>query len=129
MSSQIAHSHLDSRRNGTPLFYAGWAGFAVFGTLAYMDGHADLSYAVFHVAVAAAICIWYFMTKGKAAPIAGAILGTLFFLQMGFFLFVGDIFSGENTPLKTTLGDSFGLVAAVLILTGAVLGFRRVPTS
>jgi len=128
MSSQIAHSYLDSRRNGTPLFYAGWAGFAVFGTLAFMGGHADLSYVVFHVAVAAAICIWYLVTKGKAAPIAGAILGTLFFLQMGFFLF-SDIFSRENTPLKTTLGDAFGLVAAVLILTGAVLGFRRLPTS
>ena len=68
------------------------------------------------------------MTEGKAAPIAGAILGTLFFLQMGVFL-LDDIFSGEDTPLKTTLGDAFGLVAAVLILAGAVLGFRRLPTS
>jgi hypothetical protein len=127
MSSLIAHSHVGSRRNGTQLFYAGWAGFAVFGTLAFMGGHADLSYAVFHGAVAAAICIWYFTTKGRPAPIAGAILGALFFLQMVVFL-LDDIFSGEGTPLKITLGDAFGLVAAVLILTGAVLGFRRPST-
>ena len=128
MSSQIAHAYLDSRRNRTPLFYAGWAGFAVFGTLAFLGGDADLSYAVFHVVMAAAICTWYFMTEGKAAPIAGAILGTLFFLQMGVFLF-SDIFSGENTALTITLADAFGLVAAILILTGAALGFRRLPTS
>ena len=93
-----------------------------------MTGHADLWYAVFHVAVAAAICAWHFMTKGKAAPITGAVLGTLFFLQMILFFF-SDIFSGDNTPLKVTLADAFGLVAAVLILTGAVLGARRLPTS
>lgn len=128
MSSQMHHPYLDSRRNGSPLFYAGWAGFAVFGTLVFVPGRADLPYAAFHVAVAATICAWHFMTKGKAAPIAGAILGRLFFLQMGLFLF-SDIFSGENTSLKVTLADAFGLVAAVLILTGAVLGARRLPTS
>jgi len=128
MGSQISRSYLDSRRNGTPLFFAGWVGFAVFGTLAFLGGDADLSYAVFHVVMAAAICTWYFMTEGKAAPIVGAILGTLFFLQMGVFLF-SDIFSGENTALKITLADAFGLVAAILILTGAALGFRRLPTS
>jgi hypothetical protein len=128
MTSHIAAAYMNSRRNGTPLFYAGWAGFAVFGTLAFTTGHADLAYAVFHAAVAAAVCAWHSMTKGKAAPIAGAVLGTLFFLQMVLFLF-SDLFSGENTPLEVILGDAFGLVAAALILTGAVLGARRLPPS
>ena len=126
MTAQINRSSV-GHRNGAPLFYAGWAGFALFGTLAFLDDHADLSYAVFHAAVAAAICIWHFLTKGNAAPIVGGVLGTLYFLQMCLFLF-SDLFSGENTPLKTTLGDAFGLTAAILILTGAVLGFRNART-
>jgi hypothetical protein len=126
MTTQINRA-TEGHRNGAPLFYAGWAGFALFGTLASLGDHADLSYAVFHVAVAAAICIWYFLTKGSAAPIVGGVLGTLYFLQMCLFLF-SDLFSGENTPLKTTLGDAFGLTAAVLILTGVVLGFRSART-
>ena len=126
MTTQINRSSV-GYRNGAPLFYAGWAGFALFGTLAFLGDHADLSYAVFHFAVAAAICIWYFLTKGNAAPIVGAVLGTLYFLQMCLFVF-SDLFSEENTPMKTTLGDAFGLTAALLILTGAVLGFRSART-
>ena len=99
MTTQINRSSV-GYRNGAPLFYAGWAGFALFGILAFLGGHADLSYAVFHVAVAGAICIWYFLTKGDAAPIVSGVLGTLYFLQMCLFLF-SDLFSGENTPLKT----------------------------
>jgi len=114
-------------RNGAPLFYAGWAGSALFGTLAFLSGHADLSYAVFHAAVAAVICTWHFLTRGKAAPIVGGVLGTLYFLQMCLF-FSSDLFSEENTSLKVTLGDAFGLTATVLILTGAVLGFRSART-
>ena len=62
------------------------------------------------------------MTAGKAAPIVGAILGTLFGLQTAFFLF-SDL-TGE-TALQTTLQDAFGLLAAVLILVGAFFGLRR----
>ena len=126
MTTQITSTSV-GHRNGAPLFYAGWAGFALFGTLAFLVDQADLSYAWFHVALAVAICTWYFLTKGKAAPIVGGILGTLYFLQMCLFL-LSDLFSGENTPLEITLGDAFGLTAAVLILTGAVLGFRSART-
>ena len=51
---------------------------------------------------------------------------TLFLTPL--FLF-SDIFSGENTAFNVTLTDAFGLVAAVLIVTGAALGTRRRPTS
>lgn len=126
MTTQINKPRV-GHRNGAPLFYAGWAGFALFGTLAALGDDADLSYAVLHVAVTAAICTWYFLTKGNAAPIVSGVLGTLYFLQMCLFLF-SDLFTGENTLLKTTLGDAFGLTAAVLILTGAVLDFRSART-
>jgi hypothetical protein len=45
------------------------------------------------------------------------------FLQMCLFL-SSDLCSGEDPALTTTLGDAFGLTAAVLILTGAALDFR-----
>ena len=118
MNSDLHHS---GRHKGALLFYAGWAGVAIFGALVFMDGHADLSYAVFHVLVAAAICAWHAMTTGKAAPIVGAVLGALFVLQMVFFLF-SDLLSAEDTAVKTTFEDAFGLLAAVLIVIGAVLG-------
>jgi len=117
-----AQFQLSGRRHGAPLFYAGWAGFALFGTIAAMGSDAVLSYAVFHVLVAAAICTWHAMTTGRAAPVVGAVLGALFLLQMGLF-FSSDVINGE--PLKITLADGFGLLAAVLILIGAVLGLRH----
>lgn len=119
MNAQV---QLSGRRHGAPLFYAGWAGFALFGTIAAVGSHAVLSYAVFHVLVAAAICTWYAMTTGRAAPVVGAVLGALFFLQMGLF-FSSDVINGE--PLKITLADGFGLLAAILILIGAILGVRH----
>lgn len=119
MNAQV---QLSGRRQGAPLFYAGWAGFALFGTMAAMGSHAVLSYAVFHVLVAAVICTWYAMTTGRAAPVVGAVLGALFLLQMGLF-FSSDVINGET--LKITLADGFGLLAAVLIVMGAVLGLRH----
>jgi hypothetical protein len=118
MTTELRHA---GRRKGAPLFYAGWAGVALFGVLVFMDGHADSSYAVFHVLVAAAICAWFTMTTGKTAPIVGAVLGALFGLQMVFFLF-SDLLSGDGAEMKTTLEDAFGLLAAALVLAGAVLG-------
>lgn len=111
------------RRMGAPIFYAGWAGFALFGTLAALGSHAVLSYAVFHLLVAAAICTWYTMTTGRAAPIVSAVLGSLFGLQM--VLFVGSDLTSGDSSLSTTAGDFVGLLAAVLILTGAVLSLRN----
>lgn len=119
MTSQLRNP---SGRNGAPLFYAGWAGFALFGSLVTIDGNAEVSYAVSHVLVAAAICIWHAMTTGKAAPIVGAVLGALFGLQMAFFVISDNFISAE--PLKVKLEDAFGLLAAVLILIGVVLDLR-----
>ena len=109
-------------RGGAPYFYAGWAGFALFGTFVFLDGHADLSYALFHVLVAAAICAWHGMSEGKAAPIVGGALGALFTLQMSFFVISGNFLSAE--PLDVRVVDGFGLLAAVLILVGVVLDLR-----
>jgi len=116
-------THFERRRKGAPLFYAGWAGFALFGVLVFADGHAELSYGVLHVLVAAAMCTWYAMTAGRAALVVGAVLGVLFALQMGFFLY-SDLFTGDDPALKTMLEDAFGLVAAALIVSGSVLGLR-----
>lgn len=115
---EVSEIHHVGQRNGASLFYAGWAGFALFGLMVFIDGNADLAYAVIHVAVAAAICAWYAMTAGKTAPIVGAVLGALFAIQMVFFL-LSDI-SG-SAAIKTTLEDTFGLLAAVFILGGAAL--------
>lgn len=111
------------RRKGAPIFYAGWAGFALFGTIAALGSHAVLSYAVFHLLVAVAICTWYTMTTGRAAPIVSTVLGSLFGLQM--VLFVGSDLTSSDPSLSTTAGDSVGLLAAILILTGAVHGLRN----
>ena len=108
------------RRSGASIFYAGWAGFALFGTVAALGGHASWSYAAVHAAVAGAICTWHFMTIGKAAPIAGLVLGALFALEMAFFL--SSDLSGDDYDLTVTLADGLGLLAGILILAGAVLG-------
>jgi hypothetical protein len=68
------------------------------------------------------MCTWYAMTTGRAAPIAGTVLGVLYGLQMVLF-FSSDVITGE--PLKLTLEDGFGLLAAIAILTGAVRGLRN----
>jgi hypothetical protein len=116
---------LTGRRNGAPLFCAGWAGFAIFGTIAWLEGHAAMGYATFHIGLAAAICTWYTMTSGKAATVAGLILGLLFLAQMGLF-FVSDLITtDDHHSLTTTLEDAFGLLAALSIVAGSVLGLRR----
>ena len=114
---------------GALFFYAGWAGFALFGTVAYLEGNADVGYAVFHVVLAAALCAWFARTTGRAAPIVGAVLGTLYLLQM--ILFVSSGFSSDDPGSVTTrIGDGAGLVAAVLTLIGAqrAIRHRRSPT-
>jgi hypothetical protein len=58
----------------------------------------------------------------RAAPIAGIVLGVLYGLQMVLF-FSSDVITGE--PLKLTLEDGSGLLAAIAILTGAVRGLRN----
>jgi hypothetical protein len=116
---------MTGRRNGAPLFYAGWVGFAVFGTVAWLEGHAAVSYSALHIGVAAAICTWYTLTTGKAAPAVGLILGLLFLAQMGLF-FVSDLTTtDDHHSLTTTLEDAFGLLTAMSIVAGSVLGLRR----
>jgi protein-S-isoprenylcysteine O-methyltransferase Ste14 len=113
-----------SGRTGATCFYAGWAGFALFGTVAYLEGNADVSYAVFHIVVAAALCAWFAKTTGRAAPIVGAVLGTLYLLQM--IVFVSSGFSSDDPGSVTTrIADGAGLLAAVLTLLGAGWAIRR----
>lgn len=117
--------NVTGRRNGAPLFYAGWAGFALFGTVAWLEGHATVGYAAVHICVAAALGTWYAMTAGKAAPVVGLILGLLFLAQMVLF-FVSDLTTtDDHHSLTTTLEDAFGLLAALSIVAGSVLGLRR----
>ena len=111
-------------RTGAPYFYAGWAGFALFGTVVYLDGNADLGYAVFHIVVAAALCVWFARTAGRAAPIMGAVLGALFFLQMIVFVSSGFV-SDDPGSVKTRVEDGAGLLAAVLTLVGAGWAIRH----
>jgi hypothetical protein len=125
MTSSLASA---GGRTGAPYFYAGWAGFAIFGTVVYLDGNADIGYAVFHIVVAAALCAWFARTTGKAAPIVGAVLGALFFLQMIVFVWSG-FFSDDPGSVKTRVEDGAGLLAAVLTLVGAgwAIRHRRSP--
>ena len=116
---------LTGHRDGARLFYAGWTGFAIFGTIAWLEGHAAMGYAAFHIGVAAAICTWYTMTAGRTATIAGLILGLLFLAQMGLFFFSDLVTTDEDHSLTTTLEDAFGLLAALSIVAGSVLGLRR----
>ena len=111
-------------RTGAPYFYAGWAGFALFGTVAYLEGNADVSYAVFHIVVAVALCAWFARTTGRAAPIVGAVLGTLYLLQMILFVSSG-FFSDDPGSVTTRIADGAGLLAAVLTLVGAQRAIRH----
>ncbi len=111
-------------RTGALPFYAGWAGFALFGTVAYLEGNAGIGYAVFHVVVAVALCGWFATTTGRAAPMVGAVLGTLFFLQMTVFVWSG-LFSDDPGTVTTRITDGAALVAAVLTLVGARLAIRH----
>jgi hypothetical protein len=113
------------RRNGAPLFYAGWVGFAMFGTVAWLEGHAAIGYAAFHIGVTAAICTAYTMTAGRAAPVVGLILGLLFLAQMGLFFGSDLTTTDDHHSLTTTLEDAFGFLAALSIVAGSVLGLRR----
>jgi hypothetical protein len=97
---------------------SGRAGFALFSSVVYLDGNADIGYAVFHIVVAAALCAWFARTTGTAAPMVGAVLGALFFLQMIVFVWSG-FFSDDPGSVKTRVEDGAGLLAAVLTLVGA----------
>lgn len=111
-------------RTGAPYFYAGWVGFALFGTVVYLEGKAEASYAVFHVVVALILCASFARTTGRAAPIVGALLGTLYLLQMLAFVSSGFV-SDDPGTVTTRVEDGAGLIAAVLALVGARLAIRH----
>jgi len=116
-------------RKGASLFQAGWVGVAVFGVLVLIiRGMEEIAFAVVLALIAIALCVWRRMSSGRGPAIVGLILGVLFGLEQVGYL-ASDPGAGASSFFKTTVLDSFGLLAAALIVTGALLNLFRARDS
>lgn len=109
-------------RAGAFSFTAGCIGAALFalGTLLVNRDLKELDFVVVLTLIAVGVLTWYRMTSGRAAVIGGLVFGALFTLEQA--LFVSSDLTESGTSLATTLVDTFGLAAGLLIVAGAVAG-------
>lgn len=109
------------------MFIAGWVGVALFAAAALVingDFENEWNFAAVIVGIAVGMIAWYRMSSGRAAVIAGLVLGALVTVQQVAFV-ASDLGSSDTSFVKTTLVDMFGLGAALLVLAGSILGLVR----
>jgi hypothetical protein len=115
-------------RTGARQFIAGWIGVALFAAAVLLVNRdpKEVGFSVVWALLAVGAIAWYRTTTGRAAVIVGLAIGALFTLEQ--VLFVASDLAASGTSFMTTLVDTFGLVAGLLIVVGGIaglVGYRR----
>lgn len=110
-------------RAGVQRFTAGWIGVMLFAAAVLLINRdsEEIGFSAVLALIVVGVMTWYRMTSGRAAVIAGLVLGSLFTLQQAAFV-ASDVTSSDTSFLKTTLVDLFGLGAGLLIVAGSIAG-------
>jgi hypothetical protein len=110
-------------RAGAPRFTAGWIGVLLFAAAVLLINRdsEEIGFSVVLGLIVAGVMTWYRLTTGRAAVVAGLVLGLLFTLQQALFV-ASDVTSSDTSFVKTTLVDVFGLGAGLLIVAGSIAG-------